>query len=181
GLSKYFPGGIIGVDKDQCPVKYFAFGSLDPKGVRKAAKFSDIVKHVIQITEREALFLKKQSLKVGKELPGSVYIVDFKDLPFSTATDKKAIEHTIYLAKMYQDNYPEMLKSAYVINISPYFTLVFNIVKVFLAASIMKKCHFCSRDDIKSKLLNVIDADDLPAFLGGNKTDPDGNPLCLTF
>ncbi|GFQ64422.1 retinal-binding protein [Trichonephila clavata] len=82
---------------------------------------------------------------------------------------------------MYQDNYPEMLKSAYVINISPYFTLVFNIVKVFLAASIMKKCHFCSRDDIKSKLLNVIDADDLPAFLGGNKTDPDGNPLCLTF
>ncbi|GFY55490.1 SEC14-like protein 4 [Trichonephila inaurata madagascariensis] len=89
GLSKFFPGGLIGVDKDQCPVKYFAFGSLDPKGIRKAAKFSDIVKHVIQITEREALFLKKQSLKVGKELPGSVYIVDFKDLPFSTATDKK--------------------------------------------------------------------------------------------
>ncbi|GFX13354.1 SEC14-like protein 3 [Trichonephila clavipes] len=181
GLSKFFPGGLIGVDKDQCPVKYFAFGNLDPKGIRKAAKFSDIVKHVIQTTEREAVFLKKQSLKVGKELPGSVYIVDFKDLPFSTATDKKALEHTIYLAKMYQDNYPEMLKSAYVINISPYFTLVFNIVKVFLAASIMKKCHFCSRDDIKHKLLNVMDAHELPAFLGGNKTDPDGNPLCLTF
>ncbi|GFU03022.1 SEC14-like protein 2, partial [Trichonephila clavipes] len=33
----------------------------------------------------------------------------------------------------------------------------------------------------KEALLNIIDADELPAFLGGNKTDPDGNPLCKTF
>ncbi|GFU43587.1 SEC14-like protein 2 [Nephila pilipes] len=33
----------------------------------------------------------------------------------------------------------------------------------------------------KEDLLKIIDADDLPAFLGGNKTDPDGNPLCNTF
>lgn len=181
GLVKFFPGSLIGVDKDQCPVKYFAFGNLDPKGIRKAAKFSDIVKYVIQTTERELLFLRKQSAKAGKELPGSVYILDFKDVPFSVATDKKALEHAIYLAKMYQDNYPEMLKSAYAINISTYFTLIFNIIKVFLAASIIKKTYFCSKDDFKTKLLNAIDADELPGFLGGNKTDPDGNPMCLTF
>ncbi|GFU51730.1 retinal-binding protein, partial [Nephila pilipes] len=33
----------------------------------------------------------------------------------------------------------------------------------------------------KEDLLEIIDADELPAFLGGNKTDPDGNPLCKTF
>ncbi|CAL1269129.1 unnamed protein product [Larinioides sclopetarius] len=33
----------------------------------------------------------------------------------------------------------------------------------------------------KKELLKLIDADVLPAFLGGNKTDPDGNPLCKTF
>lgn len=29
--------------------------------------------------------------------------------------------------------------------------------------------------------MKIIDAEALPAFLGGKKTDPDGNPLCLTF
>ncbi|GFS58166.1 SEC14-like protein 3 [Nephila pilipes] len=181
GLVKHFPGGLIGVDKNRCPVKYFAFGNLDPIGIRKAAKFSDIVKHIIQTTEREMIFLKKQSTEVGKELPGSVYICDFKDMPFSVATDKKALEHSIYLSKMYQDNYPERLKAVYIINISPYFALFFNIIKTFLAAAIIKKIHFCSRDDFKNKLISVIDADELPAFLGGNKTDPDGNPMCVTF
>ncbi|GFT38150.1 retinal-binding protein, partial [Nephila pilipes] len=36
-------------------------------------------------------------------------------------------------------------------------------------------------DGWKEALLELIDADELPAFLGGNKTDPDGNPLCKTF
>lgn len=29
--------------------------------------------------------------------------------------------------------------------------------------------------------MKQIDADVLPAFLGGNRTDPDGNPNCETF
>ncbi|GBM13845.1 hypothetical protein AVEN_150415-1, partial [Araneus ventricosus] len=33
----------------------------------------------------------------------------------------------------------------------------------------------------KEVLLEVIDGDELPAFLGGNKTDPDGNPQCNSF
>lgn len=33
----------------------------------------------------------------------------------------------------------------------------------------------------KEELLKIVDADQLPAFLGGNKTDPDGDPLCKTI
>lgn len=36
-------------------------------------------------------------------------------------------------------------------------------------------------DDYKEDLLKIIDPDVLPAFLGGSRTDPDGNPLCLSF
>lgn len=34
------------------------------------------------------------------------------------------------------------------------------------------------KDGYKEALLELVDADVLPAFLGGNKTDPDGNPNC---
>ncbi|PRD32907.1 UNVERIFIED_CONTAM: Sec14l2 [Trichonephila clavipes] len=36
-------------------------------------------------------------------------------------------------------------------------------------------------DDWKEALLRVIDADVLPGFLGGTRTDPDGNSLCKTI
>lgn len=36
-------------------------------------------------------------------------------------------------------------------------------------------------DSWKKDLLEVVDAEILPAFLGGKITDPDGNPLCLTI
>lgn len=38
-----------------------------------------------------------------------------------------------------------------------------------------------SLDSYKENILEVIDADALPAFLGGNLTDPDGNPMCHTL
>ncbi len=30
-------------------------------------------------------------------------------------------------------------------------------------------------------LLKYIDRDEVPAYLGGTKTDPDGNPRCVTM
>ncbi|GBN02703.1 hypothetical protein AVEN_260572-1, partial [Araneus ventricosus] len=36
-------------------------------------------------------------------------------------------------------------------------------------------------DGWKETLLKEINSDDLPAYLGGNRTDPEGNPLCESF
>ncbi|KAG8180408.1 hypothetical protein JTE90_022757 [Oedothorax gibbosus] len=181
-LVKYFPGSYIGNDKEGCPVTFIHLGNLDPKGIRRAAKFiPDIVMHVIKVIEKDAEIMKDQAKKLGKPLTGGFYIVDLKNFPFSVATDKKTLEHAIYLSKMYQDNYPESLKEACIINVSPYFTLFFNVVKHFLAPSIVKKTKFYSTDEYKEDLRKLIDPDVLPAFLGGNRTDPDGNPLCLSF
>ncbi|CAL1269127.1 unnamed protein product [Larinioides sclopetarius] len=79
-------------------------------------------------------------------------IFDFENLPYATTTHVKTLQYGIYFLKEYIDNYPETLKCAIIIN-----------------------------DGWKKELLKLIDADVLPAFLGGNKTDPDGNPLCITF
>lgn len=38
-----------------------------------------------------------------------------------------------------------------------------------------------NKGDFQSTLLKYIDAEELPAFLGGKKTDPDGNPRCETI
>ncbi|GFU20964.1 retinal-binding protein, partial [Nephila pilipes] len=64
---------------------------------------------------------------------------------------------------------------------SVYFYMAFSVLKTVVAASVLEKVKIYASDGWKEALLELIDADDLPAFLGGNKTDPDGNPLCNTF
>ncbi|GFR31889.1 retinal-binding protein [Trichonephila clavata] len=82
---------------------------------------------------------------------------------------------------MFLDNYPEILKCVYVLNASSYFTLVFPLVKAILSGSILNKITIFGKDGYKEELLKVIDAETLPAFLGGKKTDSDGNPRCETY
>ncbi|GBN11880.1 SEC14-like protein 2 [Araneus ventricosus] len=79
-------------------------------------------------------------------------IFDFESFTYATAIHMKTLQCWLYCLKAYIDNYPETLKCAFVIN-----------------------------DGWREELLKLIDADVLPAFLGGNKTDPDGNPECNTI
>ncbi|GFU07698.1 retinal-binding protein [Nephila pilipes] len=65
--------------------------------------------------------------------------------------------------------------------VSIYFYMGFSVLKTFIAAPSLEKVKIYASEGWKEALLELIDADELPKFLGGNKTDPDGNPLCKTF
>ncbi|XP_035216589.1 SEC14-like protein 2 [Stegodyphus dumicola] len=145
-----------------------------------SAKFSDLLKTIECELEVDVQYLTELQKKIGRKACGCIYIYDMEGLTFAKATDKRTIEDFITFAKIYQDNYPELLKAAIVINASVYFSLPFSIVKSFLGGSIIDKISIYTTDSWKEALLEQFDADQLPAFLGGTKTDPDGNPLCLT-
>ncbi|GFT00455.1 retinal-binding protein [Nephila pilipes] len=62
-----------------------------------------------------------------------------------------------------------------------FFSIFFSFVKTILSSSLLEKLRFYGSDGWQQDLLEIIDADELPVFLGGNKTDPDGNPFCKTI
>ncbi|GFR33264.1 retinal-binding protein, partial [Trichonephila clavata] len=62
-----------------------------------------------------------------------------------------------------------------------YINFAFSIFKTIFSSDVIDKLKFYGSSGWKEDFLKIIDADELPAFLGGNKTDPDGNPLCKTF
>ncbi|GIY62119.1 CRAL-TRIO domain-containing protein [Caerostris extrusa] len=108
--------------------------------------------------------MREQSKKHGKMLTKSVEIFDFQKFKLSTATHYKSILYFTHYLKIYLDNYPELLKYALVINIIP--------------VVVINKIRFDDKGAQLKQLLEDIDADVLPAFLGGTRTDPDGDPLC---
>ncbi|GBO22850.1 hypothetical protein AVEN_127687-1 [Araneus ventricosus] len=62
-----------------------------------------------------------------------------------------------------------------------YFTWIYAALKPLIPAETIKKVRIYGAGGWKETLLEDIDPDDLPAYLGGNRRDPDGNPLCETF
>ncbi|GFQ92530.1 retinal-binding protein [Trichonephila clavata] len=123
--------------------------------------------------------MKKRSKEIGKLVTNATYIFNFENLTFAKATHKKNLEALLAFARAFQDNYPERIKRVFFINVSFYFSLAFNVIKTVLASAVLKKIRcYSADDDWKKDLLEIIDVEVLPAFLGGNRTDPDGNPRC---
>ncbi|GFS67828.1 SEC14-like protein 2 [Nephila pilipes] len=180
-LQKYFPSCILGYDKEGSVVRYQDFGRIDVKSIWHAAKKTDLYKFGVQLVEQDVELSRQQAKKNGKFSMKSVYIDNLEGLTFANATDKKSIETLIQFFKTYTDNYPETLKYVFVINAPVYFNILFSVIKPILPPIVIQKIRVYGTSGWKKPLLESIDADELPAFLGGNKTDPDGDPLCKTF
>ncbi|KAM7304229.1 hypothetical protein ISCGN_014129 [Ixodes scapularis] len=89
-----------------------------------------------------------------------------------------ALDMIINLVTMYEDNYPEMLKKAYVINAPKIYPIIYNMVKPFLSEETAKKIHVFGKDNWKKALLQDISEEELPVHWGGTKAGPDGDPRC---
>ncbi|XP_035216587.1 SEC14-like protein 2, partial [Stegodyphus dumicola] len=180
-LEKYVPESRFGFDKDGCPARYIPLGRADGRGIQLSAKFNDINKIAVRELESDLQILEDQYNRFGKILGGCTYVYDMRELTFAKATDKSLVGHFAYFVTIYQDNYPEMMKAVYIINPPMIFSIPFAIIKACLTGTLLSKISILSKDDWKEELLKRFDADQLPAFLGGTMTDPDGNPMCYTI
>lgn len=180
-LDKYFSNGFLCHDKEGSPVTYVDVGNMDLKGLWNSAKAQDGLKTILLQLLQELMELNIQSKKLGKQMTKASYIFNVQNLSFSNATNKKTIELLLIYYKTYLDNFPERLKYAFIINVTSHLNFVFSIIKPLFSSAVLEKLRFYDSEGWKEDLIKYIDADELPAFLGGNKTDPDGNPLCKTF
>lgn len=61
------------------------------------------------------------------------------------------------------------------------FAIVFNIVKRFLDEYTLSKILIFKQDSKKwlPKILEHVDASQIPTYFGGSQTDEDGDPKCM--
>lgn len=180
-LEKYFPSSVLGFDKEGCVVRYTNFGRSDLKNLWYAVKKIDFYKYGILIVEEDIKISSQKAKKNEMYLMKSIYVHDLQGLSLANVTDKKFLEALLQYAKTYVDNYPEKVKYVIVINAPIYFSFMFSVLKPILPPIVIEKIRCYGTNGWKEALLELIDADELPAFLGGNKTDPDGDPSCKTF
>ncbi|XP_033111577.1 SEC14-like protein 2 [Anneissia japonica] len=175
-ITKYMTGGICGHHKGGGIIWIEPFGRIDPKGIVRSCSKSDFVKYRTKMCEEILKDFREQSEKLGKIVDDVIIIIDLDKIEYQHVW-KPLVDCYNAAFTMFEPNYPEILKTCFVLNAPSMMSVGFNLVKPFLSEDTTKKVKFLKSNQLY-KLLEYIDPDQLPKVYGGTRTDSDGCPDC---
>lgn len=179
-LTDYYSYGFMGFTRANYPVAIVPLAGLDMMGFVKTFTRDELVKICAKIIEYHLNIAYEYSMDHGYNARQFIIVIDMEGLALRQYLTKNILELAIHLAKLYEANYPTLLKKVYVINAPSIFMVVFNILKKFLSAETISSVKIVNSDRKKweKHLREMIDPDMLPKCYGGTLVDENGDEKC---
>lgn len=177
-LFRAIPQAFHKVDKRGRPVFINRIGKANIEELRQYRQQTTLEERLAaQVWQMERTIeyrLPTCSTQAGKLITNQLSIIDMDGFSLRLLDSELRASMKV-IAKLHSDNYPELLGQAFVVNAPRFFTIVFSIVKHVLDPATVAKIQVYGTDQQEwlPKLLEVVDASNLPTFLGGEDTSWD--------
>ncbi|PVU95597.1 hypothetical protein BB559_002680 [Furculomyces boomerangus] len=165
--SKFGGGCYHKVDKKGHPVYIDRMGYYDIKGIPATCTIEELT-HCHFLLQEFALksIMKSCSKDSGQEISKQTVIFDLKGVGIK-AMYWPALTMLKDMLKYDQLYFPESMYKTFFVNVPSIFVTLWNIIKNWLDPRVLSKIEVCGKR-FTPILLEHIDADNLPSFLGGN-------------
>ncbi|KAL8546676.1 hypothetical protein ACS0TY_006414 [Phlomoides rotata] len=170
-VQQYYPHGYHGVDKGGRPVYIERLGKVEPSKLMNVTTVDRFLKYHIQGFEKA--FVEKFpacSIAAKCHINSTTTILDAQGLNWMSF-GKVAHDLVMRMQRIDGNNYPETLHHMFIVNAGSGFKCLWNGVKGFLDPRTTAKINVLGTK-FQDKLLEVIDANQLPDFLGGTCSCP---------
>ncbi|KAI8364511.1 CRAL-TRIO domain-containing protein [Choanephora cucurbitarum] len=153
-------------DKNGHPILIDRTGYHNTKEMGYNVKTDEVSNFQIFVNEfLNRVILPEGSERVGRPIHSETIIFDCTNMSL-WQLHMSAFSHLRAIAEIVQNYYPETLHRLFVVNAPSAFVVMFKIIKPCLNARTLEKIHVLG-SDFRSVLLEYIDPENLPDFLGG--------------
>ncbi|CAE8585605.1 unnamed protein product, partial [Polarella glacialis] len=170
-IKRYYPQAYHGTDKLGRPIYIERPGYIDMPRLLQSVSDKRILEYVYAQTEQQIRRrLPACSLALGQVVDKSLNIMDLDGLSFRVVTHTTARKVVKDVVSMLQNHYPECSGRMIIINAPKVFSIAWSFIKPMLDDRTVAKISIFGADQRETwvnALLELVDADQLPALFGG--------------
>ncbi|KAK0405126.1 hypothetical protein QR680_017809 [Steinernema hermaphroditum] len=168
--AEYFPGGLMGHDRDGNMILMQALARTHPKSIARAGRVSELFRLCTVESELAFKLVRQKEQEVGKKL-GIKIIIDLEgfcmDLLYAPT-----LKIYLNLLTLLQSLFPDFARQIFVINCPTMLSVAYAAVQPVLSKQTREKVQFLGAD-WKQKLCEDLGAENIYPHWGGMKPIPD--------
>ena len=170
--KQFYPHAWFRTDKLGRPMFIERPGKVVLDKLNKVMTNERLEQHFIHDYERLMNEIFPACSKVrGEVISNTCYIMDLKGVS-ARMMSPKIWELLRIGVKIGQDYYPEIMGTMFIVNTPMFFHGAWTLIKGFIDEKTRKKIHILG-SNFKKELLQYVDENELPDFLGGKVTEAD--------